>query len=84
MNPRKCIESAEKHRTAMEKAIAPLNKKLAEFFDDYNCSVFCQLGDGWCVLFDHDRNAPVSEIDFNLLFSLSRNDAIKYLRERDI
>jgi len=84
MNLRKCIENAEKHRLAMEKAIGPLNDKLAEFFDDCNSVVFYQSGDGWCLLFDHDRNVPVGEIDFNLLFSLNRNDAIKYLRERDI
>jgi hypothetical protein len=84
MNPRKCINDAELHRKRMELALEPLNEKLAEFFDDCNSSIFYQPGDGWCLLFDHDRNVVVDEIDFDLLFSMSQQDAAEYLKHLEV
>ena len=79
-----CIRNAEKHRASMEAAISPLNEKLKKLFDDYNASVFYQPGDGWCVLFKDDHNVPVGDVDFDALFSMSKNDALEYLMKSSI
>jgi len=84
MDPRKCIRQAEKHRQRMNAALAPLNNKLTEFFNDENALVFYQIGDGWCLLFDDDRNTPVGDVDFDELFQMTPEDAIKYLTRREV
>jgi hypothetical protein len=79
-----CISKAEKYRQQMDSAIEPLNLKLRELLDDDNATVFHQPGDGWCVLFADDHNAPVRGIDFDVLLQMHREEALNYLMELSI
>jgi hypothetical protein len=84
MNAWEMLDLAERHRQRCQNAIAPLRSALVVLLESDSVDVFYQPGDGWCILFGDDENAPVGSIDFTLLFEMSRDNAIAYLKGRGI
>ena len=66
---------------AIEIKLERINQKLSDFLDDHSACIFNQSGDGWVILSNSGlgTNTPVSSIDFDKLFKMTRDDAIKYL-----
>lgn len=80
----KAIERAEKHRRLMEAALEPINEKLQALLDEHNAFILYQASDGWCIVFDDCKNAPVFRVDFTALFAMSKQDALEYLNNFSI
>lgn len=73
---------AENLRNRMEMALGPINEKLQEVIGDDSAAVIFQPGDGWVVSWGHDHNS--AGVDFDLLFSMSEEDAVSYLLSTEV
>lgn len=79
MSIAKIIAKAEHHRSCMEKAVTPLEKRLTKLLG-IDVGLTFQYGDGWCVLLTDDATIiPVHTIDFNALWEMTASDARDYL-----
>ena len=80
------IAKADKLRNKLDKTLAPINKNLAKLLDDPNAIVFYQT-DGWCIAYEVGvdvYNTPAHYINLDTLFSMTKNEALEYLKENSI
>lgn len=79
---------AIRHKEAMDRAVATVNFKLRKLLGD-GTSLFHQLSDGWCILFDDQkgddcRNAPIGTEELELLLAMTPEQALALLNKKSI
>lgn len=68
----------------MQAALDKINSSLSALLGEYDACVSYQSGDGWCVVFDDDHNAPIALMDLDKLLTMNKKQAIEYLHDHSI
>lgn len=76
------FDKAMYHHTKMEECLNPINSALESLLQE-TAFLFHQT-DGWCIVFDDDSNAPITVTELSDLLSMSKDDALSFLRSRTI
>lgn len=71
------------YQSKTDELLYPINSTLESLLQQ-TAFLLHQTGDGWCIVFDDDKNAPVTVDELGELVCMSKDDALNFLRNRVI
>jgi len=78
------LNKAAKLFNEIESTIQPLSDKISEVLEDEQAHVVWQYGDGFVVCYGDAYNARLYVEEIDELFNMSKEEALEFLRERNI